>query len=270
MPQTELGGLAQARRERVQPTVVRQLSHRLGLFVGRPRRAHEIRVIGVREPIGTGPCGSDDRAFLENQDRVVCTRRREHIRNRLCTLRVRDGMPSTIEHPERQSFSSSDVRQERRALKSRRTDLEVRRARPAHGSPAEQRTAEVGATAARAPHDSTRRTFERRLPRPEDACFLQHAQRFGSAFDVELITLRLVERPAMVGADLGVHAELPQESKGAACHRRLRDVDVHRHHAAAAQVEATRRVEQPGQLGEAVAIHGRRDLRELAAQIFRE
>ena len=87
---------------------------------------------------------------------------------------------------------------------------------------------------------------------------------------MELVARRLVERGALVRADLRLDVERAQERERAAGDGRAREVEVDGDVAAAAQVRAAGDVEEPGQLGEPVAVASRRDRGELVAEILRE
>jgi hypothetical protein len=67
------------------------------LIVRGTARADEVRVVGIREAVRSRACGRHHGALLKQQDGLVCAGKREHVRNRLRTFRVRDGVSSTVE-----------------------------------------------------------------------------------------------------------------------------------------------------------------------------
>jgi hypothetical protein len=99
---------------------------------------------------------------------------------------------------------------------------------------------------------------------------VQHLERAPTAHDVQLVAGLSIERPAAVGADLRVDAELAQEAERPTGHRVARDVEVNRDLAAAEEVNGARGVEERGELGEAAALAAGRDRRELVADLIRE
>ena len=74
----------------------------------------------------------------------------------------------------------------------------------------------------------------------------------------------------LVGADLRLDVERAQQRERAPRDGGAREIEMERDLAAAAQVHAAGDVEEPGELGEPVAVRIRRDLRELVAEILRE
>ena len=75
-----------------------------------------------------------------------------------------------------------------------------------------------------------------------------------AAGDVELVARATSERPPRVRPDLGLDAEAADEPDGPARDGRLGEVEVDRELAVPAQVQAAGRVEEPGELGEPVAV----------------
>ena len=179
-------------------------------------------------------------------------------------------MPAAIEYVQVQAVAAGDVGEELRAGETGGTDLEVRRARAAHRSAAEQRAAKVGAPAARSPHHPARRPLERRVVRVENARFVQNAQRFLPSLHVQLVASRAVERALAVRPWLRVDADVAQQAKRASRHGGLTDVEVQRDLPPASKVHSARRMEEARELGEAIAVRARDDPRELASQVFRE
>ena len=88
--------------------------------------------------------------------------------------------------------------------------------------------------------------------------------------DVQLVSRAPLERVPRVCPDLGRDAEGAQQAEGSAGDRRVADVEMDRHLAAALQMHASRGVKQPRELGESVALAARRDRRELVPEILRE
>ena len=99
---------------------------------------------------------------------------------------------------------------------------------------------------------------------------MQDAQRDLPSLDVQLVARRPCERTLPVRAELRVDADVAQQAERASRDGRVAQVEVEGDLAAAAEVEPSRRVEEPGELGEPVAVARRRDARELAPQVFRE
>ena len=87
---------------------------------------------------------------------------------------------------------------------------------------------------------------------------------------MQLVARRARERVLLVRADLRLDLERAQERERAPRDRRARQVEMQRDLAAPAQMHAAGDVEEPGELGEAIAVRIRRDLRELVAQLLRE
>src|SRR5438132_4890454 len=106
--------------------------------------------------------------------------------------------------------------------------------------------------------------------RTEHSGAIQRLVRARRSLDVELIARRAVERLALVGTDLRLDVERAQQTERTACNGRAGEIEVDVDVAASAEVDAARDVEEPGELGEAVAVRLRRDRGELFAQIVRE
>jgi hypothetical protein len=60
-------------------------------------RAHEVGVIGVREPVRARLCVPHDNALLEGEHRVAGARGGERVADRLGALRVRVGVPPPLD-----------------------------------------------------------------------------------------------------------------------------------------------------------------------------
>jgi hypothetical protein len=124
--------------------------------------------------------------------------------------------------------------------------------------------------AARPPDDPARRSLERRAVDVEDACVVEDPQCVCPSLDVQLVPGRSGERALPIGAQLGAHADVAEQSERAPGYGGLAHVEVQRHLASAVDVEPPRGVEEPGELSEPIAIRRGHDPRELASQIFRE
>ena len=84
MTQTEERDLAQIVRERVDIETV----ERLELRMRSPARAHEIRVVGVREAVGVGARRREHGLLLEREDEVDGAGRDQDIGDRLGSLGI--------------------------------------------------------------------------------------------------------------------------------------------------------------------------------------
>jgi cytochrome c-type biogenesis protein CcmH/NrfG len=73
-----------------------------------------------------------------------------------------------------------------------------------------------------------------------------------------------------VRPDLGQDTERTQETERSTRDRRVAHVEVHRDLAAALEMDASRGMEEPGELGQTIALAARRDRRELVPKILRE
>jgi hypothetical protein len=99
---------------------------------------------------------------------------------------------------------------------------------------------------------------------------VEELQRPSVARDVKLIARSLLERAPPVGPDLGRNVEVSKKRERTARGRRARQIEMHRHLAAAADVEAPGDVEEGRELGQAVAIASRGDCGELVADVLGE
>ncbi len=99
---------------------------------------------------------------------------------------------------------------------------------------------------------------------------MQGLVRVRGPFDVQLVAGRAVERVLLVRPDLRLDLEGAQECERATRNCGAREIEVQCDLATTPQVHASGDVEQPGELGEAIAIRIRRDLRKLVTQLFRE
>ena len=86
---------------------------------------------------------------------------------------------------------------------------------------------------------------------------------------MELVARGRRERALPIGADLGLDAEIAEELEGPPRDGGAREIEVERDLPVAAQVQAAGGVRERGKLGERVAAPGRRDARELLADVLR-
>ena len=160
--------------------------------------------------------------------------------------------------------------EERRRVERGRPQLEVRRAAERERSRAEKRTAQVGGAAAAARHDPPRRPLERAVSPIDHACRRQDSQGVGVAVDVELVAGRAsrTSGAGRCGSPTGSRSSRRRENarRAAAPLPRSRWSDQSPR---PAQVEASRRVEQRGQLRPPVALAPGRDPPELLAHVLR-
>ena len=224
-------------------------------------------MVGVREAVRVGARRREHRLLLEREHEVDRAGRDEHVGDRLGSLRVGDRVRAALVDAELAAEPRGDGGEEARAVDLGRPDLEVRVSRAAERAGAEQRAAEVGGRAAAPGDDAARRTVERPVGAVEDAGTVQRRVGVLRALDVELVAGRAVEGPALVGADLGLTSQRAQQRERAARDGRAREVEVDVDAAAPAEVRAAGDVEEPGQLGEPVALGLRRDRRELLPQV---
>jgi hypothetical protein len=270
MPFAQLRNLLQSRRQFRQVTGSTEALDRTELFVRGTTRAHEICVIGVGQPVRARSSRRHDGALLEEQDRSSRAGKREHACDRVDALRVCERVTTSLHDKELHSFLGSEPREELGALGLGTSKLQMRRARTAERTTAEQRPAQIGAAAAGACDDPPRRVGKGRQARAQDAGFVQNLERVLVAADMELVASRPIKSPPLVRADLGRDAEPSQQAEGTANDGGVGDVEVEGDLAATSQVDAARGVEQPRQFGEPVALAARRDRGELAAEVLRE
>jgi hypothetical protein len=270
MPFAQLGNLLQSRRQFRQVTGTTEALDRTELFVRGATRTHEICVIGIGKPVRARPRGRHDGAFLEQQDRSSGAGEREHARDRVDAFRVRDSVTTPLHDTELHSFLGGKPRQELGPLGLGTSELQMRRARTAERTTAEQRPAQIGAAAAGTCDDPPRWDGKGRQAGAQDAGFVQNLERVLVSGDMELVARGPVESPPPVRADLGRDAEPSQQAEGTANDGGVGDVEVEGDLAATPQVDAARGVEQPRQFGQPVALAAGRDRGELAAEILRE
>jgi hypothetical protein len=143
----QLGYFLKSRRELRQLAAPAKSLYGSQLVVCGTARPDEIRVVGIRQPVCARARGRHDRALFEEQDRAAGARKRECVGDGLDSLRVGDGMPSTIEDAEAHSFVAGDSREEVGTVDPCAADLEMRRAGPAERASAEQRSPQICGTA---------------------------------------------------------------------------------------------------------------------------
>jgi hypothetical protein len=105
-----------------------QTLDRAELIVRGPAGADEVGVVGVGQPVRAGSGCGHHRPLFEEKYRLARTGECEHVRNRLHSLRVSDGVTATVEDAETRTLLVGDPREECRAVRARAPDLEVRRA----------------------------------------------------------------------------------------------------------------------------------------------
>ena len=190
-------------RQRASPAALERARPTRSLLLGRAARAHEVRVVRVREPVRArlrrAPPRPAPRARARRRSRPP-RRARPRSASRPSRTRPRD-VP--VEDAQLHAGPRRDRGEELGALERRRPHLEVRRPRPGQRAAAEQRAAQVRArgstparrlasAAARAAHGGRRR----RRPRGAPA-----SARLVSV-DVQLVARRPFERVPLVRPDL--------------------------------------------------------------------
>ncbi len=109
MTLAELGDLLQALRQLPELAASAQALDGAKLIVGRAAGPNEIRVIGVRKSVGARSRRGHHGSFLEEDDRLVCSGKREDVRDRLESLRVRHRMPAAVQNSKPDSFLLGDA-----------------------------------------------------------------------------------------------------------------------------------------------------------------
>ncbi len=270
MPFAQFRNLLQSRRQFRQVTGATEAFDRTELFVRGTTRAHEICVIGIGEPVRARSRRRHHGALLEEQDCSSGAGEREHACDRVDAFRVCDSVTTSLHDMELYSFLGREPREELGTLGLGTPKLQMRRARTAERTTAEQRPAQICPAAAGACDDPPRRVGKRRQARAQHARFVQNLERALVAGNMELVARRPIEGPPLVRADLGRDSEPSQQAEGTPHDGGVGDVEVEGDLAATSQVDAARGVEQPRQFGEPVALAARRDRGELAAEILRE
>jgi hypothetical protein len=88
--------------------------------------------------------------------------------------------------------------------------------------------------------------------------------------DVQLVPGAPVEGVTCVRSDLGHDIERAQEAERSTSDRGIADVEMHGDLAAALEMHASSGMEEPRELGQAIALAARRDRRELVPEILRK
>ena len=171
------GDLAQLRRELVEPALALEPPDRPELRLGGAARAHDVRVVGVGEPVRPGARRRDDGLLAEAQRRLLRAEEREELGDRLDALRVRDRVPAPL--VDRRAGSppprASSARNARRA---RRRPPAARDGRSAARSPsrrretrrADRRPGSTGGRRRAAGGRSSGARFASRMPASFSAC----------------------------------------------------------------------------------------------------
>ena len=135
-------------------------------------------------------------------------------------------MRSALDDPQLRTDARRNGGDEVRSFRFGSTNLEMRIARAAQRAGAEQRTAEIRAAAAAPAENTLRRVLERAVRGIEDAGAVQDLVRMRAGLDVQLEPRRAVERVLLVGADLRVDVERPQQRESAARDAGAREVEM--------------------------------------------
>ena len=253
-------------RERRASSVARSLE----LAARRTALADEVGVIGVREPVRLGPQAGDERLLLHDENDLGRRRRRRGSLDRLAALRVGGGVRRAGRRPRRRA----PRRRTRRADEGCAGVVGARTSRCGDRGPPGSRPR--GTHRAGTPTGSTAgprraRAAARAAPLGvEDARLEQHVEGVCVLAEVKLIAGLAAERVTLIGANLGLDAQRPQESEGAARDRVRGDVEVEGERATTAQVHRAGGVEDRRGLGQPVAPPRRRDGGQLGANVLGE
>ena len=98
MAEPELRYLTELRRQFPQRPSPLQALDRPDLSLRRATRPDEVRVIGVRQPVGPRLRRSHHALLLEGEHGVARTRRGERVRDRPQPFGVGDRVPAALEH----------------------------------------------------------------------------------------------------------------------------------------------------------------------------
>src|SRR5262249_38367665 len=126
---------------------------RLELLVGGARRADEVRLVGVREPVRVRPGGGEDGVLVEAERRLAGSGEGEDVGDRPAALRVRARVRAPLAPAKPDAPERRHVGHEPRPVAPARAHLEVRSARTGERAAAEEHTPEVRAATARAADD---------------------------------------------------------------------------------------------------------------------
>ena len=128
MAEPELGSLAESVREAVEVVAGTESLDRFELAPRRAARAHEVRVVCVREPVRPRARLRHDRTLLEREHGLGCSHEREQRLDRLPALRIGDRMRLAIGERELRALRMGQTSEQRRGLERSRAQLDVRRA----------------------------------------------------------------------------------------------------------------------------------------------
>ena len=259
--------LAGQRRER---SALLELVDGAQLLLRGPARAHEVRVVGVREPVRGCAGRADHRVLVDGEGGVTRSGQGEHVGDRLRSLRERNRVRAPLSRAEDDVFLCSDANEELGPVGLGEADLELGRSRAADRPGAQESSAPVGGAATETPDDPRRRPGQRAASAPDDAGLAEHLHRACAAEDVQLVARRAVECAPPVRPDLALDAEVTQQRERPPGHGRRRDVEVERELAVTAEMEAAGRVEERRDLRERVAAPRGRDGRELVPHVLGE
>jgi hypothetical protein len=270
MTLAQLRDFLQLRRQRRERTGTPKSLDRAQLLVRGAARANEIRMVGIRKSIRTGASRRQDGALLEDEHGAARSGKRQDSFDRVDAFRIGDDVATAVGDAEADAFLCRETRDEVGALRLGGAQLEVRRARSAEGCTAEERPAQVRTAAAGTCDDAARRCEQRSEPGAQDTGFVEDLEGALVPGDVELIARRAAECTAPVRADLRCDSECAQQAERASRDGRVGHVEMDGNLTAAPEVDAARRVEEPGELGQPIAFAPRRDRGELVAEILRE
>ena len=126
MPEPEVRGLAESIRKRFERVSCAEAFDRGELPPRRVARAHEIRVVGVREPVRPPASLRHDRAFLEREHGLGCSHEREQRLDRLPALRVGHRVRLAIGERELDPLRMRETDEQRHGFERGRAELDVR------------------------------------------------------------------------------------------------------------------------------------------------
>jgi hypothetical protein len=241
----ELGDLLKPRGQLRQLAAPTKSLYRSELVVRCTARSDQVRMVGVCQAVRPRARGRHDRALFEEQDGTARAGKCECVGDRFDSLRVGDGVPSAVENAEAHTFFAGNAREELGTVDPCAADLEMRRAGPAERTAAEQRSPEIRSAAARARYYSPWRPLDRREAGREHAGLVEHLECAIVSGNVQLIPRASIEGVSCVRPDLGHDAERTQQTERSTRDRRVADVEMHGDLAAALQMHASRRMEEP-------------------------
>jgi hypothetical protein len=211
MRQAELGELLERLRQTREGATALEPAQGAELSASGTARPHEVRMVGVREPVGACLRRPDYGTLGERQDRASRAGSREELPDRCRTFRVRRRVIAALLHGQRDPLCFRHVRQELGACATARAKLEVTER---HAAASEESPAQVRATTARPRDEPPGRPLERRQPRADDTGLVEHLECARVARDVELVSRLAAERASPVAPDLARDAEPAEEAEG--------------------------------------------------------